>query len=118
MNENIKKFFGIEEFNFNEEKQSFIDNLNLLKSMSVEEQTLYKKWQEFNKNEYKMRIHAYKFDVVRASLWKPTDIYDYELTVREDTKKIRTEIRSRGIPIHNWDATAKKPILGVEDEFK
>ena len=30
---------------------------------------------------------------------------------REDTKKIRTEIRSRDIPVHNWDATAKKPII-------
>ena len=32
---------------------------------------------------------------------------------KEDTKKLRTEIRGRGIPVHNWDATAKKPILGI-----
>ena len=30
-------------------KQNLIDNLDTLKEMSVEEQTLYKKWQEMNK---------------------------------------------------------------------
>ena len=32
---------------------------------------------------------------------------------REDTKKIRTAIRERGIPVHHWDAQSKKPIVGV-----
>ena len=32
-----------EEFNYEEKKKEFIDNLDMLKSMSVEEQTLYKK---------------------------------------------------------------------------
>ena len=32
----------------------------MLKSLSVQESTLYKKWQEFNKDEYKMRTKAYK----------------------------------------------------------
>ena len=36
------------EFNYDVEKKKFIDNLNYLSSMSVEEQTLYKKWQEWN----------------------------------------------------------------------
>ena len=36
-------------FNFEENKQNLIDNLDMLKEMSVEEQTLYKKWQEMNK---------------------------------------------------------------------
>ena len=31
-----------EEFNYEEKKKEFIDNLDMLKSMSVEEQTLYK----------------------------------------------------------------------------
>ena len=38
-----------ETFNFDETKQNLIDNLDMLKEMSVEEQTLYKKWQEMNK---------------------------------------------------------------------
>jgi len=32
---------------------------------------------------------------------------------REDTKKIRTAIRERGIPVHHWDAQSKKRIVGV-----
>ena len=75
----INNFFEItDEFNFKTEKQNFVDNLNMLKGMSVQESTLYKKWQEFNKNEYKMRTKAYKFDVIRKKLWKPTDIFNYE----------------------------------------
>ena len=35
-------------------KQKFIDNLDSLKSMSVQEQTLYKKWLEFNADVYSM----------------------------------------------------------------
>ena len=80
----INNFFEVtDDFNFETEKQNFVDNLDLLKAMSVQESTLYKKWQEFNKNEYKMRTKAYKFDVIRKKLWKPTDIFNYELTVKE-----------------------------------
>ena len=47
----LDNFFDIEtDFNFDKEKENFIDNLNMLKSMSVQESTLYKKWQEFNKD--------------------------------------------------------------------
>ena len=49
-----------EEFNYEDKKQEFIDNLDFLKSMSVEEATLYKKWQEFNKSEdFKKRLMEY-----------------------------------------------------------
>ena len=79
----ISNFFEVDEFDFEQEKQNFIDNLNMLKSMSVEEQTLYKKWQEFNKNEYKMRQHAHKFDSIKNNIWKPTDIFNKEQTIKE-----------------------------------
>ena len=47
----LNNFFEItDEFNFETEKQNFINNLDMLKSMSVQESTLYKKWQEFNKD--------------------------------------------------------------------
>ena len=36
------KFFDEPSFDFDKERKTFIDNLNLLKTMSVEEQTLYK----------------------------------------------------------------------------
>ena len=71
-----------EEFNYEEKKQEFIDNLDMLKSMSVEEQTLYKKWQEFNKNP-DFQKYAYKFDLFSQKIWKPTDINNLELTISE-----------------------------------
>ena len=77
------KFFDIKPFDIEEEKQNLINNLDFLHSMTVEEQTLYKKWQEFNKNEYKIREKAHLFDVFEKRLWAPTDINDVELTVKE-----------------------------------
>ena len=47
-------FFDEEKFDFDTERKKFINNLDFLKSMSVEEQTLYKKWQEFNADVYSM----------------------------------------------------------------
>ena len=44
-------FFDEPKFDFDKERKSFVDNLNLLKTMSVQEQTLYTKWLEFNSNE-------------------------------------------------------------------
>ena len=80
----LNNFFDIkDDFNYESEKQNLIDNLNMLGNMSVQESTLYKKWQEFNKDEYKMRTKAYKFDVIGKRLWKPTDIFNYDLTVSE-----------------------------------
>ena len=35
-------------FDYHIMKKKFIDNLNYLKTMSVQEQTLYKKWMEWN----------------------------------------------------------------------
>lgn len=71
------------EFNYDVEKKKFIDNLNYLSSMPVEEQTLYKKWQEWNgdlKNTMpKKATIATHYD----SLWFPTDIYNKELTIKE-----------------------------------
>lgn len=50
MNEQLELFNTEEtEFDFEGNKQNLIDNLDMLKEMSVEEQTLYKKWQEMNK---------------------------------------------------------------------
>ena len=80
----LNNFFDIkDDFNFETEKQNFVQNLNMLKSMTVQESTLYKKWQEFNKDEYKMRTKAHKFDIIKSKLWKPTDIMNYDLTVKE-----------------------------------
>ena len=84
---NIDKFFDIKtEFNFDKEKENFIKNLDMLKSMSVQEQTLYKKWQEFNKDESVRQkfIKKYpKVEILYNNIWKPTDIFNKQLTISE-----------------------------------
>jgi len=83
----IDNFFDIDtEFNFDKEKQSFINNLNMLKSMSVQEQTLYKKWLEFNKDEktrQKFIANYSKAEILYKNIWKPTDIFNQEQTIKE-----------------------------------
>jgi hypothetical protein len=56
--------------------------MDMLKTMSVQEQTLYKKWQEFNKSE-KLRSKADKLDQVQRQMWTPTDLFDKEKTIQE-----------------------------------
>jgi hypothetical protein len=73
-------FFEVEETSLDEVKQKFIDNMNMLKNMPVQEQTLYKKWKEVN-NFYANKIDLSR--VVKAKIWKPTDIMNKEQTVRE-----------------------------------
>ena len=72
-----------ETFDYEVMKKKFIDNLNYLKTMSVEEQTLYKKWIEWNgdlvTNMKRLPVLQQHYD----SLWKPTDIMNKELTISE-----------------------------------
>jgi hypothetical protein len=56
--------------------------MDMLKTMSVQEQTLYKKWQEFNKSD-KLRSKADKLDQVQQQMWTPTDLSDKEKTIQE-----------------------------------
>ena len=79
----FEDFFDEVKFDYDIEKKKFIDNMNYLQTMSVEEQTLYKKWQEFNKDVYSMTKKASKFERLDNSIWMPTDIYNEELTVKE-----------------------------------
>ena len=78
----FENFFGEAEFDYELQKQKFIDNMDFLKSMSVQEQTLYKKWQEFNKDE-KLMSQITSLDVISNQLWKPTDINNLEQTIQE-----------------------------------
>ena len=79
----FNSFFDEPKFDFNAERKKFIDNLDLLKSMSVQEQTLYKKWQEFNADVYSMTQKASKFPKIEKSIWMPTDINNKEQTISE-----------------------------------
>ena len=72
-----------EVFDYDVMKKKFIDNLDYLRTMSVEEQTLYKKWMEWNEdligNMKKLPVLQSHYD----SLWKPTNIMNKELTIAE-----------------------------------
>jgi hypothetical protein len=68
-------------FDFEIEKAKLIENMDYLMTMSVQEQTLYKKWvelQEPSMIQAKAQIASY-YD----SQWKPTDINNKELTIKE-----------------------------------
>ena len=82
MSYTFDKFSDEKDFDFELNKQKFIDNMDMLKTMSVQEQTLYKKWQEFNKSD-KLRSKADKLDQVQQQMWKPTDLSDKEKTIQE-----------------------------------
>ena len=73
------EFFDAGEFEFELEKSKFIKNIDYLKSMSVEEQTFYKKWVEVQT--YKDYLN--KSGVVKAKIWTPTDITNVDLTIKE-----------------------------------
>lgn len=70
-------------FDFEKEKKKFIDNLEYLSSMSVEEQTLYKKWVEWNSDLKSTLPLKSKLAAHYDNLWMPTDIYNKELTISE-----------------------------------
>jgi len=70
-------------FDYNEEKRKFIENMDFLFSMSVEEQTLYKKWEEWNKDLKSSYSKLSSLSAHYDSLWKPTDIFDVNLTLSE-----------------------------------
>ena len=80
MSDKFAEFFDVPVVTLDEAKQSFIDNMDLLKSMPVQEQTLYKKWKEV-KGYYANKVDASR--IVKAKIWTPTDIMNKEQTIRE-----------------------------------
>jgi hypothetical protein len=75
----LQEFFGVEAFDFESNKKNLISNLDYLKSMSVEEQTFYKKWLEIQN----YRDVASKLNTIKAKIWHPTDINDEVSTIKE-----------------------------------
>jgi hypothetical protein len=67
-------------FNFEEEKAILVANLNYLKSLSVEEYTLRKKWDELQNKIYSDRllVHAAHFGI-----WDSIDVEDEEWTISQ-----------------------------------
>lgn len=69
------------DFVFEDEKRKLVENMDYLMSMSVEEQTLYKKWVELQGDD--IIRNKSKVASLYDSQWKPTDIFDKEKTIRE-----------------------------------
>ena len=70
-----------EAFNFELEKKYVIDSLNELKTLSVEEFTFKKKWEEVcESQDHSMFQNAGQF---KARIWAPTDLHNEELTIKE-----------------------------------
>jgi hypothetical protein len=102
-------------FDFDIEKAKLKENMDYLMTMSVQEQTLYKKWvelQEPSMIQAKDQIASY-YD----SQWKPTDINNKELTIKEiesldpyveiiDDPKESTKWAAVRRMIHTMDFTA------------
>jgi len=71
------------EFAFEANKEKLISNLDMLSEMPVEEQTLYKKWQEWNSDLHSSMMKLPSLQQHYDKIWKPTDILNKELTISE-----------------------------------
>ena len=74
----------------------------MLKEMSVEEQTLYKKWQEMNKGGKMSKVKK-KLATYQNNLWIPTDITNLEKTTKEiDSLEPYVEMATPGKGVTEW----------------
>ena len=73
------EFFDIADSNFDVERQKFIEHMNFLKTMSVEESTFYKKYKEIQ--DYRKYIS--QSEIVKSKIWKPVDLNDEKKTIDE-----------------------------------
>jgi len=69
------------DFDFAAQKKALIENMEYQSTMSVEEQTLYKKWLELQ--EESMLINRSAIARLYDTQWNPTDINDVDKTVAE-----------------------------------
>ena len=108
----FSNFFDEPQFDFDIERKKFIDNLDFLKSMSVQEQTLYKKWQEFNADVYSMTQKATQFSKIEKSIWTPTDINNKEQTIKEiEALEPYLEMTEQGNAKHNEEWTLVRRLI-------
>jgi len=105
-------FFDEPKFDFDAERKKFVDNLDFLKSMSVQEQTLYKKWQEFNADVYSMTQKATHFTKIENSIWTPKDINNKEQTIKEiEALEPYVEMTEQGNSKHNEEWTLVRRLI-------
>ena len=73
----------IETFSYDKSRSELIYNLDTILGMSVEEQTLYKKWIELNQDLHSSFQNLPALAKHYDTIWKPTDIMNKELTISE-----------------------------------
>lgn len=74
---------SIADFDYQKERKKFIDNMDMLRAMSSEESTLYKKWEEWNSDLKSIFPRMSQLTKHYDNLWIPEDIFDKERTLAE-----------------------------------
>jgi len=84
LNTSATDFFSGEgaSFDFDVEKVRFKEHMDKLKSQTVQESTLYKKWKELS-TDYNNTKDIQMAQIVQAKIWQPTDIMNKDLTIKE-----------------------------------
>lgn len=90
----FEDFFDSHQFNYEDEKKKLLDNMDYIKTLSVEENTFYRKYSEIQ--EYRNSIN--KSSIVKAKIWNPSDIEDESKTIKEIT-----DLKPRVIPVFDTD---------------
>lgn len=81
MGKEHKFFTNVDEFDPDGEKKKLIDSLNRLKSMTVQEFTFYKKWEELQQfNNSTIFPNA---ESVERRIWRISDVNDEESTIKQ-----------------------------------
>ena len=70
-------------FDFERNKKELLENLDYLMGMSVQEQTLYKKWVEWNQDLHGSMKLLPALHQQYDKIWEPKDILDKEGTIKE-----------------------------------
>jgi hypothetical protein len=70
-------------FDFDKSQSELISNLDMISAMDVKEQTLYKKWVEFNEDLHTSYKRLPVLQSYYDKLWAPTDLSDYNQTIKE-----------------------------------
>ena len=70
-------------FDFQRNKRELIENLDYLFTMSVQEQTLYKKWLEWNEDLHASMKLLPALHQQYDKIWQPKDLLDKEGTIKE-----------------------------------
>jgi hypothetical protein len=83
----FEKFFDTPQFDYDGERKKLLANMDMLKSMTAEEHTFYKKYKEI----FDYRDFISKSGEVKAKIWTPRDITNENLTV-EDIENLKPEV--------------------------